>query len=194
MILKVLRFIVWISFLALFAGCSLKYLPQQAPGISVSNDIAILDMKDFLLLVENKSWNREPENLADYFTTFYISISNKTDAPMTVDAGEINLLDQSENQYDVIPLNYIEQLLLPEELEFSLISDLQNQPLIIEQWREAKQNLITHSFSFGMILPGAKKSGYVFFPKLNSQNQKCHFFYRNFEIVFFRKDYQPDKN
>ncbi len=62
------------------------------------------------------------------------------------------------------------------------------QKQVMEQWRTAQNNLITYSFHFGKILPGAKKSGFIFFPKLESGNAECELRYNSMGIKFVRFD------
>jgi len=170
----------------LYTGCSLKYLPEKTPGISVLESAAILENEELYFTIENKLWTKEPEDLTDYFTTFYITIRNRTPDILEINSDDIILLDDEDNQYDIVPQDYIEQLLLPHELEFSQFTDSDNQAYLIDEWRKSKQNLITHSFHFGRILSGAMKSGYIFYPKLDLKSTKCKIIFKNNSIKFIR--------
>jgi hypothetical protein len=58
----------------------------------------------------------------------------------------------------------------------------------LEDWREAKKNLILESYSFGVILPNAQKSGFIFFPRLQSKNNYCTIIFQDEQLQFIRSD------
>jgi hypothetical protein len=150
---------------------------------------AVLEMDDLVFTVENRSWTREPEELTDFFTSFYISVKNRHHEEITIVPDDIFLLDGKDNQFDVVSQDFIEQLLLPHELEFNQFSETgEDQTHLIDEWRKSKQNLITYSFHFGKILPGAVKSGFIFYPKLELKNKRCSIVFQNNKIEFIRSD------
>lgn len=164
-------------------------MPISSENVKIQDDFAILETAEVIFAVENRYWNEEPENITDYFTTFYITVKNKTDDKMKIDSSDIGLLDERGNQFDVVDTKYIENLLLPREFEFDQITDIsEDQPRILEDWREAKKNLIIRSFSFGTILPNAQKSGFIFFPRLSSKNNYCSIIFKNNQLEFIRSD------
>jgi len=199
---KSLILIIWGILSIVFFSCSIKYVPIQTPDISISDDFAILKNKDVTFAVENKYWIKEPQNLTDYFTTFYVSIKNNSSETMEISQGDIVLLDENGNQFDVISQEYIESLLLPKQIEYLVIDHieenerqprnreefLEEQRNTLEKWRDAKKNLITYSLHFGTLHPGAQKSGFIFFPKLESSNNECMILFRNHSIPFIRSD------
>jgi hypothetical protein len=186
----------------LLSSCSVKYLPIQADDVKITDDFAIVKSNEITFAVENKFWIKEPQNLTDYFTTFYVSIKNNTSQKLEINQHDIVLLDEYGNQYDVVSLDYIENLLLPKQIEFLYIDTieqtdtettdklqlLEQQKDMLEKWREAKKNLITYSLHFGSLHPGAQKSGFIFFPRLSSQNSKCKILFQDKTIEFIRSD------
>ena len=186
-------------------SCTIKYVPVPTQHVVISDDFAVMKDLDYTFAVENQYWIKEPQNLTDYFTTFFISVKNRTSDKMTIDMGDVVLLDENDNQFDVVTTEYIEQMLLPKQLEYLIINTIEetnNEKISaedalrekqnrLEDWREAKQNLMTYSFRFGNILPNAKKSGFIFFPKLPAKNNKCKVVFRNREIEFIRSDVKP---
>ena len=183
-------------------SCTIKYVPVPTQHIVISDDFAVMKDTEFTFAVENQYWIKEPQNLTDYFTTFYISVKNRTSDKMDIDLGDVVLLDENGNQFDAVTTEYIEQMLLPKQLEYLIINTIEendNEKITaedalrerqnrLEDWREAKQNLLTYSFHFGNILPNAKKSGFIFFPKLPAKNNRCKVVFRNREIEFIRSD------
>ncbi len=183
----------------IFSACTIKYVPVQTEGITVTDDFGVKRTKAFTFAAANEYWNKEPQELTNYFTTFYITIQNRKREEMQAEITDFGLIDQNGNQLDAITQDYIENLLVPRQIEYLLINEneeelidteefFNEQKQVMEQWRTAQNNLITYSFHFGKILPGAKKSGFIFFPKLESQNAECELRYNNMGIKFIRLD------
>ncbi len=174
--------------LGMLSSCAIKYLPVSAEGVTIADDYGIIDRKDFVFAVANKYWVKEPQNLTDFFTTFYISYKNKTEKKIAIKPNDIGLLDSSGNQFDAVSIDYVLDLLVPKEITFENSFDIpENQRQIWEDWRDAKNHLMADSFHFGSILPGAKKSGFVFFPKLRSENRTCKIIFQETGIEFVRE-------
>ncbi len=186
----------------IIASCSVKYIPIPTENISISGDFAVIKSQQLTFAIENKYWIKDPQNLTDYFTTFYVTIKNNTKNRLEILEEDIVLLDEFGNQFDLVSLDYIENLLLPKQIEYLVIDRieeaesspadrldiLEKQKRTLEKWREAKKNLITYSLHFGTLHPGAQKSGFIFFPKLSSQNNRCKILFQDDEIEFIRSD------
>lgn len=186
----------------LLSACSTKYIPVQTQEIAVTDGFAILKNSDLTFVIENKYWIKEPQNLTDYFTTFYISVKNISGDKMKISLDDIVLLDAEGNQYDAVSIDYIEQMLLPKQLEYLIINTIEEENSLmtnteevlrekqnrLEKWREAKQNLLSDSYHFGNIMPNAQKSGFIFFSKLDVKNNTCKVVFRENEIEFIRSD------
>ncbi|MCK4312285.1 MAG: hypothetical protein KAW88_06085 [Candidatus Cloacimonetes bacterium] len=199
MINKKKLFPLLIVLMLIITSCTVKYMPVESQDVKVTDGFAVVKTKAWTFAIENKYWIKEPQNLTDFFTTFYVSITNRHKKEMEIGPSDISLLDEEGNQFDVVLLDYIEQMLLPKQLDYLIITNLEEDLIetqeifedhrrILDEWREAKKNLITHSFHFGKILPGAKKSGFIFFPKLASKNNSCQIIFHNNKINFIRGD------
>ena len=194
------RFIFPLLLLVLiFSACTIKYVPVQTDGVTITDDFGVKRTKAFTFAAANEYWNKEPQELTNYFTTFYISIQNRRREEIQVGMTDFGLIDQNGNQFDVVTLDYIEKMLAPRQIDYLLINEneeelidteefFNEQKQIMEEWRIAQNNLITYSFHFGKILPGAKKSGFIFFPKLESVNAECELRYNDMGIKFIRLD------
>ncbi len=202
--MKSLKIILLLLITVFFISCTIKYLPFKEKGIIISEGYGIIKNDDFIFAAANEYWVKEPQNLTNYFTTFHISISNKTKEKMKITPMDITLLDEDENQFDTVDLEFIEKMLLPKQLEYLVIKNIEDdsdifrslmedQKNILEEWREAQRNLITYSFRFGETLPGAKKSGFIFFPKISSSNYSCQIIFRGISIQFTRGDKKKEK-
>ncbi|MBN1948684.1 MAG: hypothetical protein JW784_02975 [Candidatus Cloacimonetes bacterium] len=175
-------------FLIILSGCTVKYYPVPSPEVRVSEEFGVVETEDFVLAAANQYWVKEPQELTDYFTTFYITYKNRTGNRVEIRQSDLSLLDQQGNQLDAVHPEYVLELLTPEEITFDPILPLTSeQQMVYETWKEAKNNLLSESFSFGMILPEAQKSGFVYFPKLKSKNLKCTLVFRGSYIPFSRE-------
>jgi len=181
--------IILLFTVVLIISCSIKYVPVKTASVIIAEDIAIVENPEFTFAIENRYWIKEPDNLSDYFTTFFVTIKNKTSQKLELDPSDISLLDQLGNQFDVVSIDYLENMLLPDDFELNIKKRIDNtNPDYVEEWRDAKQNLITYSLHFGAILPGARKSGYIFYPKLNAKNFECRIIFKDNVIQFVRSD------
>ncbi len=199
------RFILPLLLIVLiFTSCTIKYVPVQTEGVTITDDYGVNRTKAYSFAAANEYWNKDPQEITNYFTTFYISIQNRKRDELQVEMSNFGLIDQNGNQYDIVTQDYIENLLAPRQIDYLLINENEKEPIdteeffndqkqILEQWRTAQNNLITYSFHFGKILPGAKKSGFVFFPKLESGNSECELRYNEMSIKFIRLDEKNKK-
>jgi len=175
--------------IGLLTSCSVKYNPVPTENIKVSDGYGILKQEDFVFAVSNKYWIKEPQNLTDYFTTFHISVKNKTIEKIEIKAEDISLLDNEGTQFDAVGTDYVLELLVPEEIAYNHYLEVpEEHRQIWENWREAKKHLMSDTFNFGSILPEATKSGFVFFPKLKSINKKCTVVFKGNMINFEREN------
>jgi hypothetical protein len=186
--LKTVKVILLLILAVILVGCSILYIPVASEHTTVSDNYGIIKTTEFTLAVANKLWVKEPQELTDYFMTFHITVRNKTSEKIPISPEDLSLLDEYGNQYDIVLPGQVMNLLMPEDIIFDrnfLFGEEDDQ--VYENWKEAKNNLITESFKFGTILPNAQKSGYLYFPKLKSQNRKCKFIYRGHQIDFVRE-------
>ena len=175
--------------MSIIISCTIKYIPVPSKMVSVTDNHAVIKMKNYIIITENKYWVKEPQNLTDYFTTFYITIINRTEDKIKIIPQDFSLLDENGNQFDIIDNEQIEKLLLPQEIKFEpIINVTDKQQQLLENWINARKNLMSESFHFGSILPKARKSGFIFFTRLPSDNKKCDLIFKDNKINFIRGD------
>jgi len=171
------------------SGCAAVYLPVASEDVEVSEDFGILKTEDYILAVSHKFWVKEPQELTDYFITFYLSFRNLSAEKVSIAPEDINLLDENGSQYDIVLPEAVLELLQPEEILFDQFNELDEEDdQIYESWKEAKNNLLMDTFNFGNILPGARKEGYVFFPRPASKNSSCRIVYNDLFLQFRKAD------
>ena len=182
------RTIIFLILLGILFSCSVRYVPLETAGVRVENGFAIVKTADYVLTLSNRYWTKEPQNLTDYYTTFYVSIRNKTGKEMTVKPSDFVLLDENGNQFDAVLPEQVLELMIPKEINFnSLIDMTPEQKQMRENWQDAKNDLMYESFHFGKIYQGARKNGFIFFPQLKSQNKKCTIIFQEKKIDFVRE-------
>ena len=185
---KKIKLIIALILTGILFSCSIRYIPVKTVGVRIDNDFAIVKTKEFILTISNKYWIKDPQNLTDYFTTFYVSVRNRTNKNLSVQPSDFVLLDEYGNQYDAVLPEQVLDLMLPQEIGFdSLIDITPEERQIKEDWQNAKNDLMYESFHFGKIYPGARKRGFIFFPRLKSENKKCKIIFKGKEINFVRE-------
>ena len=187
--------VVWLAALLmaamLLAGCTTRYMPVQQPGVQVVDDTAVLLDTDLRLTVTKRDWLRQPDAVNDYYTTFYVQVRNMSISEVqSVSPAEFGMLDGQQSQFDPVPTGEVASLLLDRDPYARYVGDLSLTPTErddrIRQQTEARANLQTYAFAFGDILPGATKSGYIFFNRLPSGNSELSFVFRQRPVRFAR--------
>lgn len=187
--MKFIKLICSVLSTAIIMSCSTLYIPIPSEDVDISEGFGIIKTNDFVLAASNKFWVKEPQELTDYFITFYISFRNISGDKITIDPAEISLLDEDGSQFDVVLPEEVINLLMPEEIMFDQFNQIEeDNEEVYEAWRDARNNLLIETFHFGNVLPNAQKTGYIFFPKLKSKNQSCKIVFKDLQIDFIREE------
>ncbi len=162
------RLAVFLLSLILVGGCIIKpYLPVPDTAYSVENRYAIVQLDSLQIFVRPQIYSGEAQAVGADFFNLHIRVKNISDKPVTLKDKGFSVIANSR-QYDYVPLQVvlgsIQTLYLMSQYgdPFSATqSDTQNQNL--QQAREQYLELVDNYFSFGGILPGGIKEGYLFF-------------------------------
>jgi len=95
----------------LFSACTIKYVPVQTEGVTITDDFGVNRTKAYTFAAANEYWNREPQELTNYFITFYVSIQNRKRDDLQVETSDFGLIDQNGNQYRAYPPEKISQII-----------------------------------------------------------------------------------
>jgi hypothetical protein len=179
-------------------GCTAKYMPIQSKDVILSEFFGIVNNDDYQFAAENRYWSYEPDEFAEYFIAFYVVIKNRSDDKLQINSTDFALIDQNGDQFDALDNESLERLIEPNRLE--LLNDLHNsgshffdqndddilneQQTSLEKWQKARENLIRYVFRYGALRPGARKSGFVFFPKISERNKNCKIIFKDSSIEF----------
>lgn len=177
----------------LVTACSSGYLPQANKSVSVNNGYAVLDKEGVVLTLNYQQWVNEPQKLPQYYTSFYLTIRNRTEETITIKPESITLLDEDNNQYDLVSPAAISEILLSNEFFFNnwtqgsetLSSERHEE--IINSRMLGRANIMQEAFHFGDILSGAQRKGYIFFNRLPSKNRRITISFADENIIFTKK-------
>ncbi|MDD2229163.1 MAG: hypothetical protein PHY48_07125 [Candidatus Cloacimonetes bacterium] len=152
--------------LLLSGACSTKYFIPVS-GVQTENRYAIVKTDSLLCILRPQPYDVSSHQLNNRFFSMFIRVKNTAYTKQKIQADSFSIL-VNDKQYDYIPLEY----LLANLRQASLLSTYQdpfaildNQTLLQDNTKEqeAYYELIANSFSFGDILPGAIKEGYLFY-------------------------------
>ena len=173
----------------LLNSCSYRYFPVETQNINTKDQFAIFKKNNVIYAAKPGYWIVEPDNLNNYFDPFYLNAKNIDNESKNISYDDIYLLDEEGNQYDVISVDKVEELLFSQEnifLEMDQFMD-QDKESYYEDLLTARNNLINYSFTFGKIMPRAQKKGYIFFKKISGPKKKLRLFIKDQELIFKRK-------
>ena len=183
--MKSIIFILLISSL-LFLGCMSGYVPVKQGNVEISGDFAIIRSDATMLAVKIDLWTGEPQFLPDYFTTINVRVQNRTRENIRIEPSHFAVLDEHGLQSDTVSLEMVLDVvlshhsLIPDRFAIAVETQRENQNRI----NNIRRNIMSRSFAFGELLPGATKEGVLFFPKIDNKNQEFVFIYNTNEILF----------
>lgn len=163
---RLLSLILPAAVLLLSGACSVRYF-VPSPGVTAENRFAIVKTDSLVFAIRPQNYVGNHQQLNNRFFSVLIRVKNNSIAKQRIEPGSFSIL-ANERQYDYIPLDY----LLADMRQASLLSNYEDpfaladeQTYIKEDTRQQElyYELIANSFSFGEILPGAIKEGYLFY-------------------------------
>ena len=180
--------LILLTILLLAIGCTTTYTAQPTERISIVDDYALLEKDDLAFAVRPRFWTREPQRVSDFFSTFHIIVSNQSDQRIAISPSDITLLDQESNQYDVITVAEVAEILFYDDIMRDKFTPYPERYDDVSQERvNARANLMQEAFTYGEIHPGARKNGFIFFRRLPAGNRETTIIFRGEEIVFTRQ-------
>ncbi len=158
-----------LSLALLNGGCLLKpWLPAPDPAYSVENRFAILQTDSLIILVRPQVYSGDAQPVSSDYFNIYLRVRNISGRPIALAASNFSLI-AGQRQYDYIPLPVvlggIPTQYLSDPFEFDPFNPSANQSATgnLQQAREQYLELVNNYFSFGDILPGGVKEGYLFY-------------------------------
>lgn len=152
--------------LLLSGACSIRqYVP--APGVPSESRYALVKTDSLLFAIRPQSYNGANAAVGNRFFPVYLRVKNTGLQKRNIAKGSFSIIAEGQ-QFDAVPL----ELILANMRQATLLKDYQNPfavseetPIIRDEQRDqdAYYDLISNSFSFGELLPGAIKEGYLFY-------------------------------
>lgn len=182
-------FLIVLLFLAIsLSNCATRYMPQPTDVITVVDNYALLETDSVAFAISPRVWTREPQRISDLFTTFHVIVKNQTRQKISISPNDIFLLDEERNQYDILSVYDVADILFYDNFMMDKFSTLPERYQQVTGDRlTARANLMQEAFHYGDIMPGARKSGFIFFRRLSPRNRMSIIVFQGEEIVFIRE-------
>lgn len=187
--------LIFLLILVVFVGCTARYLPVASGDVRVNEELAYVKNSDYFFSVERRNWYRQPEDINDYFTCFYVVVKNRSKEDMKVLKKDFYLIDEAE---EIEETGSSEEAISPDRLETYFVplanrmgsSEFGNE---VESWNQQQENalairdnIFSYSFHFGILPAQTQREGYIFFPKLSNKNKKYSLKFKD-KLIEFRK-------
>jgi len=154
--------------LLMLSACAVAYFqPRTSEGVTVEDRFAIMRTDSLLVAVRPQAYHNSANNLAQSYFCIYIHVRNLSGSTKRISPTGFSIM-AGERQFDYIPLNLIagslQNQLMSDPFEFN--PDPADQQSLIDREEKKRENLlelINSYFSFGDLLPGGRKEGYLFY-------------------------------
>ncbi len=153
-----------VVFLLLLAGCAVKRFQPAAGNYIIEDRFAIVRTDSLIVAIRPLSY-RSPNNSlnADFFSLF-LRVQNISAKSIELPPNSMQILINGK-QYSYLPLNYL--MLSQPYYQYPFwpdpLSPLSEQEKSWMQREEDRYALFADAFSFGELLAGARKEGYLFY-------------------------------
>ncbi len=176
----------------LLAACALRpYQPVPDSGYAIENRYAIVQADSLLIILRPQAYTGNAQSVNNNFFTLYLRVRNLGRAPVRLARESFGIIADGD-QYDYFPLELVlgsiqsNYWLTQYEDPFALPGTVQNQTLSQEKAQEQYFELLNNYFSFGDILPGGSKEGYLFYNRRVNNSRQFSVDVRGREVVFRR--------
>lgn len=190
--LFLLSILISISFVA--AGCGVKILPKTLQeGVIDQRHNSISKEKDGIkITARTMEWYHDPSFVDEYFTPIFFLIKNEKGHKVTVSYKEFIMFDDMGNQYNAIPPEKVNEILLAREYypfypyypyypytETVIIREKEGTyttfgfgvPLFY-YYRRSFSNISLYALPEGDIHPNAQVRGFVYFAKADKHGNE----------------------
>jgi hypothetical protein len=152
--------------LLLAGACSANsFVP--AAGITSENNYALIRADSLLLAIRTQSYEGSYQELNNRFFPIFIRIKNNGATKVKISSGSLSIIAEGK-QFDPIPLEYIllnlrNSAQLHNFYDPFNINDADPNLRTNDKAQELFYELIAKTFSFGDLLGGGMKEGYLFY-------------------------------
>ena len=184
-----LIFIISVLFLY---GCAIKpYIPVPGDFYIKEADWAIINTDSLDIFVHPQSYYGVAQNTVSSYFTLYVRVKNKSKKNILLNRSSFSILAGNQ-QFDYIPL----EIILGSLQNYSLLRHYQdpfaspipsNYDRYLQEVQQQYIELVNSYFSFGDILPGGSKEGYLFYDKKIEQYDSFELDVLGIKIKFVRQ-------
>jgi len=164
-----MRFIILIGLasLALFAaGCAAKFWqPETAEGVGSENRYAVINTDSLLIAIRPQVYDGNAQAVNANFFTLHLQVRNLSKATLKLPRQSFGIV-AGGRQFDPIPLEFVIGSVQTNYKLTDFEDPFTTDPLsegTTQQYREDYFELLNSYFSFGDLLPGGSKEGYLFY-------------------------------
>lgn len=164
------RILFLLVLLVLVSSCAVSYyLPRTGEGVRAENRFAIVRTDSLLVAVRPQVYHNSANYMANSYFSIYLHVRNLSAETKRINPSGFSIL-AGDRQFDHIPLNLIAGSLQTQLLSdpFEFMPDPTDQQSLIDREEKKRENLlelINSYFSFGDLLPGGRKEGYLFYSR-----------------------------
>ena len=174
----------------LSGACSIRhYFPAE--GILTEDRYAIIRSDSLLIAVKPTSYNGNYQSLNNRFFPVFIRIKNNSGNRINIPESAFSVIT-IDQQYDPVPIQFIlaslrQNLFLEETRDIFQPSSPYPNPLDETRTQDIYFEMVNKSFSYGDLLPGGIKEGYLFYNKAISYGNSFSFDALGKTILFEKK-------
>lgn len=176
------------------AGCVVKpFVPQPSPSYSVEGRYAIVHSDSLAIIARPQAyWGRAGSIGSDFFPIF-IKVRNISSKQLTLSRQSFSLI-AGGRQYDHVPLRFVLGTIRLDVWDSQFRSEDIFDPTFPPQQdeyqaeaREQYLDLVNNYFSFGTILPGGEKQGYLFYDERAGRHKNLELDVLGTKVSFSRE-------
>lgn len=165
MIRTILKNSIILIILLSLAGCAIKRFQPVAGDHLIQDGFALVRTDSLMIAIRPQAYRTPNGTLNNNAFSLYLRVQNisKRTIPLAANSFSIVL---KHKQYDHLPLNWV---LFSSQATFTDWPDPFNpnpSPQLQKSWMQREEDryaLLADTFSFGELLPGAMKEGYLFY-------------------------------
>lgn len=154
----------------LLSGCVTRpWQPLSGTGYGIEKHYAVVANDSLLIAVRPQAYSGTAANVGSNFFSLWVQVRNLGRRPVTLSRGSFGIISGGR-QYDFVPLEYVLGSLRSGFLLTDFEDPFSTDPLAAsqtarntEKYNEAYFEVLNSHFSFGDLLPGGMKEGYLFY-------------------------------
>ena len=182
-----IRFVLAAVFIILTACATNSLIPVASDGIAIEDGYAVLRTDSLLIAIRPQVMTGSQSNYRPKFFSVYFRITNTSKHAIVLNSKHIKAVSDGI-QYDTIALQHILNNVHKDMLVSQYDDDFSQETTtdMRGNQQQAVSDVINGYYSFGDILPGTTKVGYVFFhPNLQRADRLQLYLYGS--MIYFAK-------